>query len=333
MHYDYEQQLALVDASVHDTRPSVPTGFESMDSLLRRGGLLPGTLALLGGRTGTRKSTIIENMMVSMAEANIPVGLVGLDEQPWQYVVSLMSVVTGRSRDWVEQVWDEPEGRELKRDWRRYRGRLHLFTPRKPDIEQLKAAVEMTAVGESEAPAVLFIDYLNKLSRDKRYGYQEVNRIPRLVEELAEWSTDSGVAVVVLHQLGRNDEFGGTNNRNAGHLPVTLAQLKYGGEEDADLVFGTYRPAMDPVGNMPMDVAKMSLGDRFDEDEYWEARSRVKKYAKSTFLQLLKNRPGTHREERGIELLSPLDDSLRMVEREAEEPAHDEEEADDEARV
>jgi hypothetical protein len=317
--HDQQEQVRLLDASVHDDRPSVPTGFSGVDLLLRRGGLLPGTLALLGGRTGTRKSTIVENMMVRMAQANIPVGLVGLDEQPWQYVVSLMSVMSGKSRDWVEQVWDEPEGKALQREYReKYRGVLHLFTGSKPNVVMLSSLAKSAELGDHKAPAVLFIDYLNKLSRDGVYGYGENSRIPRLVEDLKAWAAESGIIVVALHQLSRNDEFGSTNSRNAGHLPVTLAQLKYGGEEDSDIVFGTYRPAMDPIGTMSMEMAKLTLGDRFDEEDYWQASSRVKKHQESTFLQLLKNRPGTHREERGVELLSPYADSLRMEEREAD---------------
>jgi hypothetical protein len=271
-------------------------------------------------------------MMVSMAQANIPVGLVGLDEQPWQYTLSLMSAMSGRSRDWIEQRWDEPDGQAVRDEWKGLaRGRVHLFSGRKPGIEDMQSQLDMADMGDSRAPSVLFIDYLNKLTRAKEYGWQENTRIPRLVEHLAEWSTDTGLIVVALHQLSRNDEFGGANARNAGHLPVTLAQLKFGGEEDADIVFGTYRPANDPLGNMSIDVAKLVLGDRFDEEDYFRATNRVKKYQESTFLQLLKNRPGTHREERGIELKSSLGDSIYMEEAEAEEPHYDREEADDPA--
>lgn len=308
---DHQQQVEAVDASVNDTRPSVPTGTAGLDRLLRRGGLLPGTLAILGGRTGTRKSTIAENWMVSMASAGRPVGLVGLDEQPWQYVVSLMSVLSGRSRDWVEETWHTPEGGDLKARWWELKRKLHLFVGRKPGIDELNALVDLA----DEPPSVLFVDYLNKLTRDREYGWDETKRIPRLVEHLAEWSTDTGVIVVALHQLNRNDQFGNTNQRNAGHLPVTLMDLKYGGEEDADIVFGTYRPAMDPVGTMSKQMAELAQGDRFDETRYWEAVARVRKHQDSTFLQLLKNRPGTHRDERGVELLSPIEDSLVMVEK------------------
>jgi RecA/RadA recombinase len=316
---DVTQQLDAVTESLHDERPSVPTGFAGLDSLLRRGGLISGTFVLLGGRTGTRKSTVVANMMVSMAQANVPVGLVGLDEQPWQYVVSLMSAMYGRSRDWVEQHWDDNEGMSFRRAWKEHKSLVTFYHGRKPTVDQIAMQMDMAASGNTQRPAVVFIDYLNKLTRDKDYGYQETTRIPRLVEDLVEWAHTSGTTVVCLHQLSRNDEFGGANARNAGHLPVTLAQLKYGGEEDSDIALGTYRPAMDPLGNMAMDVAKMVLGDRFDDQDYWAAVNRVKKYQDSTFLQLLKNRPGTHREERGVELMSSWGDSLKMAEKEGHE--------------
>jgi hypothetical protein len=312
---DPKQQLALLDESVHDKRRSLPTGFESLDLLLRRGGLMPGNFAILGGRTGTRKSTIMLNMAVDMARRDIPVALLGIDEPPWLYVVKLLSVWSGQSQEYIEEMWDEVEGHELREAWRTFaRGRVHLLTGRRPGPDNLSSALDMASLGR-ERPAVLFIDYIGAMTREGKYGYAENSRIPLLVEELQLWSSESGVAVVALHQLSRNDEFGGTNNRNAGHIPVTKAQLRQAGEEQADIVLGSFRPALDPIGNMDMQTAKQVLGERFDEDDYYELRARVKKYQTSTFLQLLKNRPGTHEEQSGIELESP-NDSLIMVEKE-----------------
>lgn len=314
--YDAGQQLELVSASIHDARPSVPTGFMSLDVLLRRGGLLPGNFVLLGGRTGTRKSTIAANMMVSMAQANIPVGLVGLDEAPWQYAVDMMSVVTRRSRDWVEQVWDEDEGRTLQRDWKtEYRDSIFLFGGKRPGIDQLNSMMEMASMGDREAPAVIVIDYLKLMARGDDLGWNDGQRLPRLAEELAIWTTETGVVAIVLHQLSRNDEYGNANNRNAGHVPMTLTQLMYGGEDSADIVLGTYRPAMDPIGVMSVDAAKMALGKDFNAEDFYERKALVRRYWDSTFLQLLKNRPGTRREERGVELLSRYADSLAMEEK------------------
>lgn len=325
--YDSGQQDKLVNESVHDTRSAIPTGFAGVDSLLRRGGLQPGNLVLLGGRTGTRKTTVVVNMVVRMAQANIPVGLVGLDEQPWQYVEKLMSAWSGWPLDRIEERWDEDEGRVLRQEWKALaRGKVHVLGGKRPAPEHLTAALDLAAVGAKGAearPVVIFIDYLKLMSRKGQFGYGDNSRIPQLVEELQLWSTENEVAVVALHQLSRNDEHGGQNSRSNGHIPMTLTQLMYGGEDSADIVLGCYRPALNPVALMAFDIAKQVLGDRFDEDDYWEIKAMAKKYEHSTFLQLLKNRPGTEREERGIELLSP-DRSMRMEEKEAPEPSYEE---------
>lgn len=323
--HDQHQQVELVSESVHDPRPSLPTGVGSIDSLLRRGGLLPGSFTLLGGRTGTRKTTVALNLLVSMAQADIPVGFVGLDEPPWMYSLKFLSVWSGYSQDWLERNWDDPEAQQLQRDWKLFaKDRVHLFSGRRPDLSDLNGQIEMTSMGTGEAPRIIVVDYLNLMTRGREYGWKETDRIPRIAEDLALWSTETGIAVVALHQLARNDEFGGANNRNAGHLPVTLAQLKYGGEEPADMVLSTYRPSMNPVALMSLPAAKMALGDRFDEEDYWEIRGIAEKYKRSTFLQLLKNRPGTHREERGVELISP-NDSLVLREENAHDPYQSEE--------
>jgi len=247
--------------------------------------------------------------------------LVGLDEAPWLYVLKSMSVRLGLGQEHLEEAWDEDEGRAYREDWQAFaRRRFHLFSGRRPGPEHLDAALSMAEMaGDESRPSLIVVDYLSLLSRSGDFAYGENSRVPRLAEELQVWSTDRGITVVMLHQLSRNDEHGGGNSRNQGHIPVTLSQLKYGGEEAADIVLGTYRPALNPIAGMSMEVAKEVLGERFDEDEYYETRAMAKKYERSTFVQLLKNRPGTMTETRGVELLSP-DDSLRMVEREAEEP-------------
>jgi replicative DNA helicase len=316
--YTAEQQVELVSDSVHDERRAIPTGFAGIDSLLRRGGLLPGNLVLMGGRTGTRKTTVTVNMVASMAKAEIPVALLGLDEQPWQYVLKVMSAWSGRSQEWIEGRWDDEQGLELREEYKSLaRPYVQVYGGKRPAPSHLDALLSPVS-SYALPPAVVFIDYVKLMSRRGSYGYGDNSRIPQLVEELQIWSTENQVTVVALHQLNRNDEHGGQNSRNAGHIPMTLAQLMYGGEDSADIVLGTYRPSKDPLAAMSIDVAKTVLGDRFDDEDYFAARNRAKKYEHSTFLQLLKNRPGTLTEERGVELLSN-DDSMTLTEKEAEE--------------
>ena len=85
---------------------------------------------------------------------------------------------------------------------------------------------------------------------------------------------------------------------------MSLEGLKYGGEEIADIVLATYRPALSPVGNMSWDMARQFKGDKYSKDDWFEATERVARYKDYTFLQLLKNRPGTHVDEKGIPLRS-----------------------------
>jgi replicative DNA helicase len=322
--YDASQQVQLVDDSVHDVRRSIPTGVGGIDSLLRRGGLLPGSFTLFGGRTGTRKTTTVLNMMVSMAQANIPVAFVGLDEPPWMYVNKVMSLWSHKTQDWLEENWDNDAGKAVRDGYKDFaRGRLHIMSGRRPTPDHISGQVEMVSM-DGQTPAVVFLDYLSLMVRGRDFGWSENDRVPRLAEELAVWSTESGIALVMLHQLSRNDEYGGTNSRNQGHLPVTLSQLKYGGEEPADMVLGTYRPSMHPIANMSMSMARQVLGDRFDEEDYWALVSMAKRFSQSTVLQLLKNRPGVHREEHGVEMYSP-NETLFMEERAARDPYGDEE--------
>lgn len=253
-----------------------------------------------------------------MARNGIPVGLVGLDETGWMNVAKQISVYSGRSLDWLDEEWDSEAGRALRDEWQAFaRGKVHYFGGVRPDLSHLDAAMEQSSLGDSESPRCLFVDYLGLLTRDRRFGPSDTQRIPRLVEELQVWSNDNGLAIVLLHQLSRNDEYGSANARNAGHLPVTLAQLRQGGEEQADIVVGCFRKSLDPLGNMDIGTARSVLGPDFDETSYYEAVARVEKNQNITHLQLLKNRPGTHVERKGIELLSP-NDSMRIIEKESD---------------
>jgi len=72
---------------------------------------------------------------------------------------------------------------------------------------------------------------------------------------------------------------------------------------------------------MDASTARQVLGERFDEDAFHQSQRRVRDNERSTFVQLLKNRPGTHTETKGIEMLSP-NESLRMIEKGAEVEHH-----------
>ena len=261
----------------------------------------PGVLAIMGGRTHTRKTTVMVNLVVNMLKAGRAVGLVGLDENPPQYVAKVASAMSGVNHEYLEEHWDAEQAKEIRTQYLKVAGRLVLSSGTRPSFDHLSSWLDNASVAAAR-PEVVFIDYLSLLARDK-YAGSEVQRLPRLVEDLQVWTAKEQLVTIALHQVNREHE---------GHVPMTLSALKYGGEEIADIVFGTYRPALDPLGNMDYAEAEYFMGDKFDEEKHSEAVAKVKRTQDVTYLQLLKNRPGTRLCEKGVQVKS-RGDSMKMV--------------------
>lgn len=269
-----------------------------MDALLHRYSLGPGTLCLLGGRMHTRKTAVMMNLVANLLEAQVPVGLVGLDEAPHMYTAKLASVISGVSHSELEEAWDSPDTKEAQGQYMEATsGLLSVSRGTRPSFADLNSWLEMCEVTAAR-PRVVFIDYLSLLARAK-YTKGEAERILRLTEDLQVWTADNEVVTIALHQVGRTDE--GANRRYHGDQPLTAEQLKYGGEEMADLVFGTFRPALNPIGNMSWDQAD---AEGIDPEAWQEHVDRVEATRDMTYLQLLKNRPGTKLCPQGIALRS-----------------------------
>lgn len=304
------------NARVHDPRVRIRTGFPSLDYDLHRGGFAPGELVILGGRTHTRKTTVMLNMVANLLRTKVRVGFVALDETLAGYTSKLTSSLSGLPMEDLEERWEETEAARAEATGT-MNGYLSVIRKPRPSFDFLTTWFEDIAPMDYAAgasPQVVFIDYTSLLGRDK-YAGQEVQRISRLIEDLQVWTAEHECVTIALHQVGRMDE--GRGARYHGDTPLTLESLKYGGEEIADVVLGTYRPSLDPLGNMAMDEAAAALGDKFDEEKWEDARNRVRVYEGITFLQLLKNRPGVRLNQKGVQLRSPSS-SLAMVQADGE---------------
>lgn len=322
-----DEQWQAWEERATDERERVATGFRALDDLLAGGGFAPGTLVILGGRTHTRKTTVMMNFIANMLVRDIPVGLIGLDETPQSYVAKLASAISGVAHTELEANWGSDVHKKVKADYMDLAKNLSITRGYRPDFNKLTGWLNTAEVTMAARPRVVFLDYVSLLTRDK-YAGAENQRVSRLIEGLQVWTNEQEVVTIALHQVGRMDE--GTLMRYHGDTPMTLESLKYGGEEIADIVLGTFRPSLNPLGNMAEEQARMDLGDRFDFDTWSEAVDRVRAQQDTTFLQLLKNRPGVHLNHRGIPLKSvglsqqmrPTDEMvsgsmLRIVEGEA----------------
>ena len=303
-----DEQLEAWGKRALDPRASVPLGIGSIDTKLYRGGLQPGLLVILGGRTHTRKTGTMLNLMARMMRGGTAVGLIGLDEPTPAYVARLCSTLTvsdfadgsdGYDAEWLEDHWHEKEAEAARRLYVNQAKAFTLSKGTRPSMDALSSWLDAALV----RPEVVFIDYLQYLFRGQ-YDGNDNTRVPRLAEELAVWTGKEDVVTIALHQVGRESKSSGHHYH--GDTPMQLESLRSGGEEAADIVLGTYRPALNPLGNMTADEAEADLGEDFNEERWQKAADRVKRYEHSTFLQLLKNRPsqrGLHL--RGVELFAP----------------------------
>lgn len=294
------EQLAAWEAEAKDLRPRVASGWVALDSLLRKQSFGPGTLCFLAGRMHTRKTAVMVNLIANMLEARVPVGLVGLDEAPYMYVSKVASALTNEPHVELDDAWlNDP-------------ARISLITPKyllaatnfsltvghRPGLDGLTEWLQMEEVRMGQPIRVVFIDYLSLLER-AAYSGKDATRIPQLCEELQVWTNKHELVTIALHQVGRTDD--SAYKRYHGSTPITPEQLMYGGEQQADIILGTYRPALDPEGMMSQEEAT-SQGIALVD---WMAkRDRVQAYSQDTMLQLIKNRPGVSLHPQGIRLRS-----------------------------
>lgn len=291
-----EEQLAEWRFVATDQRPRAATGIEPLDDLLNRRSFGAGELVILGGRMHTRKTGVMVNIVANMLQAGVPVGLVGLDESPAMYTMKLASALSGVAHTVLGEGWDTKGHRDVQERYLELAVNLSVTRGYRPTFDQLTGWLE-TAEVTAARPRVVFIDYLSLLARAK-YTKGPADRVQQMAEDLQVWTNDNAVTTVVVHQVGRADD---TSKRYHGDTPMTPEQLMYGGEQAADIILSTFRPALNPVGNMS---ERQAAAEGIDGEAWEAARQLVDDYRDITMLQLTKNRPGVELCYRGIPLRS-----------------------------
>lgn len=290
------EQLREWEAVATDPRPRAASGIAPLDDLLNRRSFGPGELVVLGGRMHTRKTGVACNIIVNMLRAGVPVGLVGLDESPAMYVAKLASVMSGVAHTTLGENWHTPKLEKIRDEYRELAKNLSVTKGYRPTFESLTGWLD-TAEVTSARPRVVVIDYLSLLAR-ARYQKGNAERVQNLAEDLQVWTNDNEVTTIVLHQVGRMDD---TTKRYHGDSPMTPEQLMYGGEQAADIILSTFRPSLEPIGNM---TEQQALAEGIDQEEWESKRELVEQYRDITMLQLTKNRPGVRLLHRGLKLRS-----------------------------
>lgn len=253
-----------------------------------------GELALWVARSGSGKSTAYLNIIRNTPD--IPTLVVNMEMTARRQIEWLLSMTydletPGRDIEGVlREGVEDPRYDELVTALGNLGGRyphLHFVSPSRPSVSDLQFVLDDITDQTGVRPVRLFIDHLNLM-----HGTEDYSGTVRMAAGLHALAMREDLAVYVLQQTGRSDGSGG---RNDGHLPLTMTSGLYGGEADADWMFGMYRPERAPK----FKKSRYQFDDPNDWYEMLEEREQVRGI---TVLQVLKNRPFSDLLEDGIEL-------------------------------
>lgn len=257
-------------------KAAIPTGLPTLDEAIG-GGLRPGTLNILGARTGYGKTTLATDLFHSATEKQVPALYVSLESRRLEILLSLVQKRSGVSAAAIV--------RGMLPDLS-YQNALRAFGELKVlplHFEDGASGLPHLIVSIRRAAALhgvrlVVVDYLQMIENPNggKDRYVQVAGITRALKRLA---ADLGIAIYALAQLNRQPE-----NRPGGEIRLSDLREADSIAHDADLVLFLHRPGMNGKkgkrdalqvaknrlpGGRPLD--RLELAYRLDKNSYEEA--------------------------------------------------------------
>jgi replicative DNA helicase len=284
--YGSADQLLVWEKEAKDETAVIPTGYAAFDRYLKRGGLRRSHLAGLLGRSNVGKSGFLVNVASHMVRVGAPV-LISTQEMSVAEMTNRLVAVhyelpVQEIEDWVKQdrLW-ALRNETYAEDFHR----LEIFDDDEPTVAQLGDAARAYKAKHGATPVILQ-DFMELLSTEGMYG-NEVVKVGRLARQLKALARDLDTSVFTLVQVGRSKEHD-ISARNHGHIPLSMEDARWAGEQAFDVMFGMYRPELDPDADNPM----LLHGDKKEQERYELAQEKRLQYKNQAILQVVKNRFG-----------------------------------------
>lgn len=276
-----DTQLFLWQHEATDDSSVVGTGFTAFDSVLKRGGLRRGHVAALLGRSNVGKTALACNVIRNMVFDGHSVLFSSQEMRAEEVTNRLLAIAydlpVNELESWLQQG---KVGQPLLNQYREDFAKFAIYDSKEPTFEDLRKEIATFQEMTGAKPDVLVQDYMTLMSSQGLFGAmpERVGRVARNFEILAKTEQ---VAVITLVQVGRANE-GDPTKRNHGHIPLTMESGMYGGEQAFDVMFGMYRPELDPELHDPS----------LDGDAWYEAQAKLERWRGKAVLQTVKNRFG-----------------------------------------
>lgn len=254
-----------------------------------------GEMALMWARSGAGKSTWMLNVIRNTP--TVPTVVFNMEMTPrrqleWLAAMTFDMTVSAREiEDVLREGPDDARYHETREAvaamGHRYPD-LHFVNPTRPDVTDLAIVLDDIDGVSGVRPRRVFVDHLTLMA-----GADDYRGVSRTASELHDFAMKNDVALYVCQQTGRG---GGDDGRNDGHLPVTMSSGLYAGEQDADWLFGLYRPDKNPKYKKRREQFK-------DYQDYLDVRMELEKVRGLVIQQVIKNRPFGETLESGIEFM------------------------------
>jgi len=213
----------------HD-KPRIPTGYGPLDEAIS-GGLYPGQIVYLAGRTRTGKTTIALDLIYNLAQSGTPVLFLSLEMSAGRiydrFVRRFYGLPVSNVQRIVKAGVAEQMFSELLED--KALSNIYIYDSGAVPADNIPIILAETEQRVGKKIGCVVIDYFELV---KVYGKDAYNQAVEASKLLATFAKTHNVSLVVLHQC----------NRAAESQQITLAHIRNAGEEDADVVVGLWRP-------------------------------------------------------------------------------------------
>lgn len=292
-YFSYGEALDCFIEASQNPNDGVGTGY-SVDS--ECGTMSAGELGLLWARSGAGKSSLLLNIIANTPE--VPTVFFNMEMRAQtmaEWLTTIRSNLGIPYRDLKEAILngdDDPRFADVM-------ARLDeakkvdppcvwFVEPRSPSVDYFARVVDDIEKATGTRPQRVLVDHLQLMQ-----GARDYEGTCTTAADLHQWAQEDGLAVMVAQQTGRSGSQAG--EKNDGHIPVTLSSGVFGGEHDADWIYGAWRPERNPQ-------FKKSRGEFKTTAAYDEMVSERRRCVGLTHLSVIKNRPYGTLRENGISL-------------------------------
>lgn len=244
----------MVSGALGDAGPirKAPTGLSSVDEVLG-GGLMPGTMTVLGARTNVGKSTTLVYMCRAAELAGFKPAYISLEDADWtigaRYQSFLTKIPTGKLlSNGIHYNGTPPIAKAIER------ASSQSTTFAFPENRELSDVIAYLDVMKTNGSDLFVVDYLTAISSsgtdNMRLAYSQA------FISLKSWAQNNNVPLILACQMSREPK---AFNGKPGVLEPTLSDLSETKmiEEGAEVVILLWN---DSSGNVHGKVAKIKYG-------------------------------------------------------------------------